>query len=174
MYRSFVFIQSEFLLGVSVSLVPAWGDLFVNYVWTMWTWFITIIAYKGFWNLYVGYKYAWSNTQCGSYSHYIWFMFTNQVVYKLALLLPMGPQTVVNPYIYSNYQILSNTYGGSYSHYLHVYYNIYRCVCVCSIELYQHDSIADYAWEVILGFEAPLIVLHTHAIYHETKNYGSW
>ena len=133
MYRSFVFIQSEFLLGVSVSLVPAWGDLFVNYVWTMWTWFITIIAYKGFWNLYVGYKYAWSNTQCGSYSHYIWFMFTNQVVYKLALLLPMGPQTVVNPYIYiySNYQILSNTYGGSYSHYLHVYYNIYMCVCVC-------------------------------------------
>ena len=130
MYRSFVFIQSEFLLGVSVSLVPAWGDLFVNYVWTMWTWFITIIAYKGFWNLYVGYKYAWSNTQCGSYSHYIWFMFTNQVVYKLALLLPMGPQTVVNPYIYSNYQILSNTYGGSYSHYLHVYYNIYICVCV--------------------------------------------
>ena len=173
MYRSFVFIQSEFLLGVSVSLVPAWGDLFVNYVWTMWTWFITIIAYKGFWNLYVGYKYAWSNTQCGSYSHYIWFMFTNQVVYKLALLLPMGPQTVVNPYIYSNYQILSNTYGGSYSHYLYVYY-IYICVCVCSIELYQHDSIADYAWEVILGFEAPLIVLHTHAIYHETKNYGSW
>ena len=129
MYRSFVFIQSEFLLGVSVSLVPAWGDLFVNYVWTMWTWFITIIAYKGFWNLYVGYKYAWSNTQCGSYSHYIWFMFTNQVVYKLALLLPMGPQTVVNPYIYSNYQILSNTYGGSYSHYLYVYY-IYICVCV--------------------------------------------
>ena len=50
---------------------------------------------------------------------------------------------------------------------------LYIYVCVCSIELYQHDSIADYAWEVILGFEAPLIVLHTHAIYHETKNYGS-
>ena len=57
--------------------------------------------------------------------------------------------------------------------YMYIIY-IYICVCVCSIELYQHDSIADYAWEVILGFEAPLIVLHTHAIYHETKNYGSW
>ena len=106
-------------------------------------------------------------------------MFTNQVVYKLALLLPMGPQTVVNHniyiYIYSNYQIRSNTYGGSYSHYIYIilYTYIYKNVCVCSIELYQHDSIADYAWEVILGFEAPLIVLNTHAIYHETKNYGS-
>ena len=114
----------------------------------------------------------------------MWIIFPLYMVYvhkpsglQTGFVAPHGAPNRGEPiyiYIYSNYQILSNTYGGSYSHYLYVYYiYIYICVCVCSIELYQHDSIADYAWEVILGFEAPLIVLHTHAIYHETKNYGS-
>ena len=44
---------------------------------------------------------------------------------------PWGPKPWwTHIYIYSNYQILSNTYGGSYSHYLHVYYNIYIYMCV--------------------------------------------
>ena len=56
---------------------------------------------------------------------------------------------------------------------IYMYIIIYIYMCVFHRAISTHDSIADYAWEVILGFEAPLIVLHTHAIYHETKNYGS-